>query len=97
MTLTSIPELQSESPDTLLTTKIWKDSKGSYYYSVHKAENLEMGIVIEPSKLGLITSTENLSEGFTTDTASVTKVSFDENDTMPFGNRMIHPAIMLLY
>ena len=44
-----------------------------------------MGIVIEPSKLGLITSTENLSEGFTTDAASVTKVSFDENYTMPFG------------
>lgn len=84
-TLTSIPELQSVSPDASLTTKIWKDAKGSYYYSVHKADNLEMGIVIEPSKLGLITSTENLSEGFTTDAASVTKVSFDENYTMPFG------------
>ncbi len=84
-TLTSIPELQSVSPDGSLTTKIWKDAKGSYYYSVHKADNIEMGIVIEPSKLGLITSTENLSEGFTTDAASVTKVSFDENYTMPFG------------
>ncbi len=79
--LTSIPELQSASPDGTLTTKLWKDAKGGYYYSVQKNGDM----VIEPSKLGLVTAGEDLSSGFSLMTSAASSVSFDETYTMPHG------------
>ncbi len=79
--LTSVPALQSYSPDGTLTTKIWTDANGGCYYSVHKDKDT----VIEPSKLGLITAFEDLSSGFSLTTSSASAVSFDETYTMPHG------------
>ena len=77
----SIPELMTESPDGKLLTKIWTDGT-SYYYSVQKATG---EIVIEPSKLGLVTTTEDLSSGFTENILTPTRTSGDESYTMPYG------------
>ena len=83
--LTSVPELQVTSPDGTLIAKFWTDSDGSYYYSAHKISGGTMGTVIEPSRLGLITTTENLSTGFSRQApAAVTNV-IDESYTMPYG------------
>lgn len=83
--LTSVPSLQTSSPDNTLTTKLWTDAKGCYYYSVDKLSGGVTGTVIEPSKLGLGTSTENLSEGFSTDTPVASRTSNDETYTLPYG------------
>ncbi|MBO4876641.1 MAG: glycoside hydrolase family 97 catalytic domain-containing protein [Ruminococcus sp.] len=83
--LTSVPELETASPDGTLVTKLWTDEKGSYYYSVHKTSGGSTGTVIEPSKLGLVTGDQDLSNGFSTDTPSATRTEHDENYTMPFG------------
>ena len=72
--ITSIPELQTSSPDGSLVAKIWKDGSGRYYYSVEKDE----GSVIQPSLLGLVTSAEDLSTGFSCDPADAEKNTLDE-------------------
>ena len=83
--LTSIPELESCSPDKTLITKFWVDARGSYYYSVHKNSHGSIGTVIEPSKLGLITTTEDLSSGFSQTAPAASVVEYDDTYTMPFG------------
>ncbi|MBQ5335898.1 MAG: glycoside hydrolase family 97 catalytic domain-containing protein, partial [Oscillospiraceae bacterium] len=81
--LKSLPELQTVSPDGTLTTKLWTDARGSFYYSVHKKSGGVTGTVIEPSKLGLVTTTEDLSNGLALQAASST--TFDETYSMPYG------------
>ena len=81
--LQSVPELQTVSPDGTLTTKLWTDNRGSWYYSVHKKSGGVTGTVIEPSKLGLVTTTEDLSNGLSLQASSVTDC--DETYTMPYG------------
>ena len=83
-TITSIPELMTLSPDGTIITKFWKDSSGGYYYSVHKNTSGESETVVEPSKLGLVTTSEDLSTGFA-EPPSATEVVRDEAYTMPFG------------
>lgn len=80
--LTSIPSLQAASPDGKLITKIWTDPDGGYYYSVHKNDGTT---VIEPSRLGIVTSAENLSTGFSGNTPSAAEVDFRETYSMPSG------------
>ncbi len=83
--LTSIPSLQTTSPDQTLTTKIWVDADGSYYYSVDKLSGGKTGTVIQPSKLGFTTTTEDLSKGFPKEAPSATRTYVDETYTMPNG------------
>ena len=83
--LTSIPSLQITSPDKTLTTKIWVDNKGSYYYSVDKFSDGKTGTVIQPSKLGLTTTTEDLSSGFSQTAPTATRTYVDQTYTMPNG------------
>lgn len=83
--ITSIPSLQTVSPDGTLITKLWADAKGTYYYSVDKLSGGSVGTVIQPSKLGLITKAENLSTGFSLDTPSATTSSCDESYEMNYG------------
>ncbi|SEH40723.1 Carbohydrate binding module (family 6) [Ruminococcus flavefaciens] len=83
--LTSIPEYETVSPDGTLVTKFWKDSRGSYYYSVRKQSNGTWGTVIEPSKLGLVTTTEDLSSGFSQTAPAAAIVEHDETYSMPYG------------
>ncbi|MCQ2408551.1 MAG: glycoside hydrolase family 97 catalytic domain-containing protein [Oscillospiraceae bacterium] len=80
-TITSVPAMQVVSPDGTLILKIWFDARGSYYYSVEKQGDT----VILPSKLGLVTSTEDLSSGFPTDAPTATKAEHDEEYDMPTG------------
>ena len=82
--VTSLPELEQASPDGTIKTKFWKDSSGGYYYSVHKASGSREETVVEPSKLGLVTTTEDLSTGFG-DVPDATRTVHDESYTMPFG------------
>lgn len=79
--ITSIPSLMTESPDGRLQTKIWTDGS-RYYYSVQKATG---EVVIEPSQLGLVTTTEDLSSGFTGDAPTATRTEGDETYSMPYG------------
>lgn len=83
--LTSIPEYETVSPDGTLVTKFWKDSRGSYYYSVRKQSNGTWGTVIEPSKLGLVTTNEDLSSGFSQTAPAAATVEHDETYSMPYG------------
>lgn len=83
--LTSIPEYETVSPDGTLVTKFWKDARGSYYYSVRKQSHGTWGTVIEPSKLGLVTTTEDLSSGFSQTAPAATTVEHDETYDMPYG------------
>ena len=83
--LSSIPSLETASPDKSLITKFWVDARGSYYYSVHKDSGGSVGTVIEPSKLGLVTTTEDLSSGFSQDAPSATVTEYDETYSMPYG------------
>ena len=77
----SIPDLMTTSPDGRLVTKIWTDGS-RYYYSVEKATG---EVVIEPSQLGIVTTTEDLSSGFSGDAPSAVRTSHDETYTMPYG------------
>lgn len=82
--VTSIPEYQTLSPDGRIITKLWRDGSGSYYYSVHKKKPGGIETVVEPSKLGIITTEEDLSTGFDApNSASV--IAHDESYDMPFG------------
>ncbi|MBR1823168.1 MAG: glycoside hydrolase family 97 catalytic domain-containing protein [Ruminococcus sp.] len=83
--LTSLPELETSSPDNSLITKFWVDGRGSYYYSVHKYSGGSLGTVIEPSKLGIITTTEDLSSGFSQTAPTASVVENDEIYSMPYG------------
>ena len=83
--LTSLPELETSSPDNSLITKFWVDGRGSYYYSVHKYSGGSLGTVIEPSKLGIITTTEDLSSGFSQIAPTASVVENDEIYSMPYG------------
>lgn len=83
--VTSIPDYEVTSPDKSLITKFWKDSRGGYYYSVDKISGGTVNRVIEPSKLGLVTSTEDLSTGFQQTPPSAVVVEHNEDYSMPFG------------
>lgn len=74
----SIPALQTSSPDGSLTAKLWRDARGSYYYSVEKHGDA----VILPSKLGLVTTTEDLSSGFPADAPAASRSAHDETYSM---------------
>lgn len=65
-------------PDNTLTTNIRTDDKVCYYYSVHKSSDDKTKAVIEPSKLKLITSTEDLSPGFLFNDTEPARISDDE-------------------
>ncbi|MDD7556194.1 glycoside hydrolase family 97 catalytic domain-containing protein [Ruminococcus sp.] len=82
--ITSLPELQVSSPDGSITVKFWKDAASSYYYSVYKATGGKRETVVEPSKLGFTTTTEDLSGGFS-DVPSAFEIIHDEFYTMPYG------------
>ena len=82
--VTSIPALEQSSPDGTIKTKFWKDGSGGYYYSVHKTSGSKWETVVEPSKLGLVTSTADLSTGFG-EAGDAVKSVHDESYTMPFG------------
>ena len=85
--LTSVPSLQAVSPDGTLTAKFWRDGNGRYYYSVNKMSEGIESVVIQPSRLGLVTSTEDLSSGFGADPAGTVK-EYDETYKMPYGKHM---------
>ncbi len=80
----SVPALQTASPDGTLVTKFWTSAGGSFYYSTEKNGDT----VILPSKLGLVTTTENLSAGFPTDAPDATRDSHDETYSMPAGKHV---------
>ncbi len=80
--VTSLPTLETSSPTGKLVTKFWVDNNGSYYYSVNKSTG---ETVILPSKIGLVTTTENLDSGFAKTAPSPTRISHKEDYTMPFG------------
>ena len=82
--VTSIPELDTFSPDGTIHTQFWKDASGGYYYSVNKTSSGKTEAVVQPSKLGLVTSTEDLSKGFAAP-PSAAEITRDEAYTMPYG------------
>ena len=82
--VSSVPSLQTVSPDGSLTMKFWTDANGTYYYSAEKNGDS----VILPSKLGLNTSTENLSSGFPTSAPAAERNTIDEAYSMPFGKHV---------
>ena len=82
--LLSVPELQTVSPDGTLVTKFWTSGGGSFYYSTEKNGDT----VILPSKLGLVTTTENLSAGFSTDAPDASRTEHDETYSMPCGKHV---------
>lgn len=82
--VTSIPAMQTVSPDGSLVMKIWSDERGSYYYSATKNGDE----VILPSKLGLVTDTADLSSGFSVDPAEVSVKEYDEEYDMPVGKHL---------
>ena len=80
----SIPSLQVTSPDGSLVTKFWRDANGRYYYSVDKN-----GVaVIQPSRLGLVTTDADLSSGFGQNDPEPTFKEVDDAYTMPFGKHV---------
>ena len=81
--VTSIPALQTSSPDGSLVTKFWRDARGSFYYSVEKQGDS----VILPSKLGLVTTTEDLSSGFPSE-VDASRSTHDETYNMPCGKHV---------
>ena len=80
----SVPSLQNVSPDGSLVTKFWTDARGTYYYSCEKNGDA----VVLPSKLGLVTTTENLSNGFSQDAPEATREKHDEYYDMPTGKHV---------
>ena len=86
--LTSLPSLETSSPDKSLVIKFWTDLRGSYYYSVYKQTTGSSYMVIEPSKLGLVTTTEDLSSGFSQTAPSASFMEHDETYKMPYGKHM---------
>ncbi|MBR5683458.1 MAG: glycoside hydrolase family 97 catalytic domain-containing protein [Ruminococcus sp.] len=83
--LTGLPSLETVSPDRSLLIKFWTDPRGSYYYSVYKQSAGRSSMVIEPSKLGLVTTSEDLSSGFSQTAPSASFVEHDETYKMPYG------------
>ena len=81
--VTSIPALDTVSPGGKLTVKFWVDSAGRYYYTADKGSKR----VIEPSRIGLVTTTEDLSAGFSQGAPEATKTKHDETYDMPYGKR----------
>ena len=89
--ITSIPSLQVTSPDGSLTVKFWRDGNGRYYYSVNKMADGIDGVVIQPSRIGLVTTTEDLASGFGQTDPAATIDEHDETYTMPYGkHRTLH-------
>ncbi len=86
--LTAVPGLETVSPDGTLVSKIWRDSRGSYYYSVSMKGN-KAGNVILPSKLGFTTTTEDLSSGFPQTDPDGTITEHDETYKMPNGKHVV--------
>ena len=87
--LSSVPELETSSPDGSLTAKFWTDARGSYYYSVQKQSQGSWSTVIEPSKLGLVTTAEDLSSGFSQTAPAAVTTEHDETYSMPYGKHRI--------
>ena len=83
--VTSIPSLQAVSPDGSLTAKFWRDGSGRYYYSVNKVCAGTETVVIQPSRLGIVTTTEDLASGFAQTDPAGTVEQKDETYRMPFG------------
>ena len=83
--LTSVPSLETASPDGSLLIKFWIDPRGSYYYSVYKQASGSSSLIIEPSKLGLVTTTEDLSSGFPLTAPSASFIEHDETYKMSYG------------
>ena len=83
--LTGLPSLETVSPDRSLLIKFWTDPRGSYYYSVYTQSAGRSSMVIEPSKLGLVTTSEDLSSGFSQTAPSASFVEHDETYKMPYG------------
>ena len=82
--LNSVPSLQTDSPDGALSARLWTDERGRYYYSV----DMNGDAVILPSRLGLVTTTEDLSSGFPTQAPEATRRSHDETYAMPVGKHV---------
>lgn len=82
--VTSIPEMQTVSPDGSLVMKIWRDSRGRYYYSADK----DGDTVILPSRLGMTTDTADLASGFSVDPAEAAIEEHDETYDMPVGKHV---------
>ena len=82
--VSSIPSLQTASPDGTLISKFWQDARGSYYYSVETQGDP----VILPSKLGLVTTTEDLSSGFPDEAPAASRTEHDETYSMPSGKHV---------
>ncbi len=83
--VTSIPSLQVTSPDGTLITKFWRDASSRYYYSVDKESDGGIMTVIQPSRIGLVTTTEDLSSGFGQTDPEPTFRTEDDTYTMPYG------------
>lgn len=83
--VTSIPSLQVASPDGSLTVKFWRDGNGRYYYSANKLSDGIDGIVIQPSRIGIVTTTEDLASGFGQTDPTATIEDHDETYEMPYG------------
>lgn len=72
--LTEVKELATVSPDEKTKVQIWKDTDGSYYYSVTDGEQ----IIIETSKLGMELSEGDLTKALTLYADSVKKQEINE-------------------
>lgn len=83
--VTSIPALETVSPGGSLTVKFWTDAAGRYYYTADKGSKR----VIEPSRIGLVTATEDLSAGFSADAPEAAKTKHDETYEMPYGKHTV--------
>ena len=86
--LKSIPQYEMTSPDGSLITKFWNDNKGRYYYSVQKISHGTLNQVIRPSRLGIVTTTEDLSSGFSQNAPEAAIMPHDETYHMPYGKHM---------
>lgn len=68
-TLTQIEELTTSSASGENVVKLWKDNKGSYYYSVSRNGK----VVIECSAIGITTKNSDLTSGLVLDESSIQK------------------------
>jgi len=79
--LTSIPELQTSSPDGELKVKFWS-SGSSCYYSV---ENREGVTIIKPSALGMKFSARDFTKNIKIQPSSAVRTEIDDSYSMPYG------------
>ncbi|WP_028519536.1 glycoside hydrolase family 97 catalytic domain-containing protein [Ruminococcus flavefaciens] len=79
--VTSVPELQTASPEGDLTVKFWTDGS-TYYYSV---ENSSGVAIIEPSALGIAFSSVSFTGGVTVQPSAAVRKEVDDRYSMPYG------------